>query len=111
MTNPDLPFVWVGSSQRDLQAMPLRVRRDIGQALHAIRQGVTDPAVRPVRTYRREDIVMVVIRRYRRVTHAALFALCEDTVWVLRGRPEQARAVLAESRPRRAGVRPARRRR
>ncbi len=111
MTNPDLPFVWVGSSQCDLRAMPLRVRRDIGQALHAMHHGVTDPAVRPVRTYRPEDPIMAVVRRYRRVTHQAVFALFDDTVWVLRGYPEQSKATLPESRPRRTAARPARRRR
>jgi phage-related protein len=111
MTNPDLPFVWVGASQCDLRAMPLCVRRDIGQALHAMHQGVTDPAVRPVRTYRREDPIMEVSRRYRRVTHRVVFALYDNAVWVLRGYPEQSKAALPEPRPRRAGARPARRRR
>jgi phage-related protein len=109
MTNPDLPFVWVGSSQRDLRAMPQCVRRDIGQALHAVQQGMTDPAARPTRTYRGEP-PMEIVRRYRSVTHRAVYAIYDDAVWVLRGYPELTPAV---SRPKqkRTGARPARQRR
>jgi phage-related protein len=95
MTNPDRPFVWVGSTQSDLLAMPQQVRRDIGQALYAMQQGVTDPAARPVRTYRRE-LILEVVQRYRRVSHSAVYQPLESAVWVLRASPREADAATPE---------------
>jgi phage-related protein len=98
MTNPNRPFVWIGSSQSDLRAMPQRVRRDIGQALYAVQQGVTDPAARPLRTYR-EEPVMEIVKRYRSVTHRALYSRFDDAVYVLRAYPTE--STSANSKPNR----------
>ena len=35
--------IWVGSSRRDLRALPEEVRRSIGKGLYAAQQGMTDP--------------------------------------------------------------------
>lgn len=45
------PVVWIGSSRRDLRAMPLLVRRDIGQALYAAQRGETDPAAKALKGF------------------------------------------------------------
>ncbi|MGB9394127.1 MAG: hypothetical protein WCB32_05005 [Pseudolabrys sp.] len=37
-------IIWLGSSRRDLRALPEGVRRKIGQALYTAQQGETDPA-------------------------------------------------------------------
>lgn len=39
MSEAAKPVFWIGSSRRDLRAMPPQVRRDIGQALYAAQQG------------------------------------------------------------------------
>lgn len=44
MAEPLKPVVWIGSSRRDLRALPLLVRRAVGQALYAAQRGETDPA-------------------------------------------------------------------
>jgi phage-related protein len=43
------PVFWIGSSRRDLRAMPEQVRRDLGQALYTAQQGATDPAAKPLK--------------------------------------------------------------
>jgi phage-related protein len=108
MTNPDLPFVYVGTSRSNLLAMPPRVRRDIGQALHAVQHGVTDPAAKPLRTYRGEP-PMEIARRYRSVWHRAQYAIYDNAVWVLRGYPETSETV-SKPEAKRTGARLARRR-
>jgi phage-related protein len=45
------PVIWLGSSRRDLRAMPEQVRRDIGQALYTAQQGVTDPAAKALKGF------------------------------------------------------------
>jgi phage-related protein len=37
------PIVWMGSSRSDLSAMPEKVRKDFGGALHGIQEGRTPP--------------------------------------------------------------------
>ena len=36
---PKRPIVWMGSSRRDLSAMPDAVKKDFGGALHAVQEG------------------------------------------------------------------------
>jgi len=49
MTDAPKPVFWIGSSRRDLRAMPEQVRRDIGQALYTAQQGFTDPKAKPLK--------------------------------------------------------------
>jgi phage-related protein len=100
MTKPDVPFVWMGSTRRDLLAMSPRVRRDIGQALHAFQQGITDPAARPVRTYRGE-LILEIAKRYRNVKHSALYRRFDDAVWVLRAYPNGSDSAISKPKPNR----------
>jgi phage-related protein len=99
MTNPDEPFVWIGSTQGDLLAMPPRVRRDIGHALHAFQQGMIDPAAQPTRTSRGAPPILAVIKRYRNVKHHAHFSRYDDAVWVLRAYPAQSDAAASKAQP------------
>jgi phage-related protein len=41
MNSDKKPIIWMGSSQRDLIAMPDGVRKDFGGALHGIQEGRT----------------------------------------------------------------------
>lgn len=56
------PVLWVGSSRRDLRAMPDDVRRNIGQALYTAQQGGTDPAAKPLKGFGGARVMEIVER-------------------------------------------------
>jgi phage-related protein len=75
--------VWVGSSRRDLRALPQQIRKDIGQALYAAQQGVTDPAAKPLKGFGGTR-VMEIVERYRTDAYRAVYtAHFETTIYVL----------------------------
>jgi phage-related protein len=77
------PIIWIGSSRRDLREMPQQVRRDIGQALYAAQQGVTDPAAKPLKGFGGAR-VMEIVERYRTDAYRAVYtAHFENAVYVL----------------------------
>jgi phage-related protein len=77
------PVIWIGSSRRDLREMPQQVRRDIGQALYAAQQGVTDPAAKPLKGFGGAR-VMEIVEWYRTDTYRAVYtAHFENAVYVL----------------------------
>jgi phage-related protein len=77
------PVHWLGSSRRDLRKMPQQVRRDIGQALYAAQQGVTDPTAKPVKGFGGAR-VMEIVERYRTDAYRAVYtAHFESAVYVL----------------------------
>jgi phage-related protein len=77
------PVVWIGSSRRDLRAMPQQVRRDVGQALYAAQQGTTDPAAKPLKGFGGMR-VMEIVERYRTDAYRAVYtAHFENAVYVL----------------------------
>src|SRR5277367_5324258 len=45
------PVRWIGTTLRDLRAVPEEVRRDIGQALFAAQEGKTDPSAKPLKGF------------------------------------------------------------
>jgi phage-related protein len=77
------PVIWIGSSRRDLREMPQQVRRDIGQALYAAQQGVTDPAAKPLKGFGGAR-VMEIVERYRTDAYRAVYtANFDNAVYVL----------------------------
>lgn len=77
------PVVWIGSSRRDLRAMPQQVRRDIGQALYAAQQGVTDPAAKPLKGFGGTR-VMEIVERHRTDAYRAVYtAYFAGAIYVL----------------------------
>jgi phage-related protein len=77
------PVVWIGSSRRELREMPQQVRRDIGQALYAAQQGLTDPAAKPLKGFGGAR-VMEIVERYRTDAYRAVYtAHFENAVYVL----------------------------
>lgn len=54
------PVAWIRSSRRDLRAMPLQVRRDIGQALYAAQRGEMDPAAKPLKGFGGSKVLEIV---------------------------------------------------
>ena len=77
------PVIWIGSSRRDLRDMPQQVRRDIGQALYAAQQGLTDPAAKPLKGFGGAR-VMEIVERYRTDAYRAVYtAHFDNAVYVL----------------------------
>ena len=77
------PVFWIGSSRRDLRAMPQEVRRDIGQALYTAQQGATDPAAKPLKGFGGTR-VMEIVEHDRSGTYRAVYtAQLGNAVYVL----------------------------
>lgn len=77
------PVLWVGSSRRDLQAMPRQVRGDIGQALYTAQQGLTDPSAKPLKGFGGTR-VMEIVERYQTDAYRAVYtAHFETAIYVL----------------------------
>lgn len=83
MTATAKPVVWIGSSRRDLRAMPDQVRRDIGQALYAAQQGETDPAAKPLKGFGGTRVMEIVERDRSGAYRAVYTAHFADAVYVL----------------------------
>lgn len=77
------PVIWIGSSRADLRRLPQQVRRDIGQALYAAQQGMTDPSAKPLKGFGGTR-VMEIVERYRTDAYRAVYtAHFENAVYVL----------------------------
>jgi phage-related protein len=77
------PVIWLGSSRRDLRALPQQVRKDIGQALYAAQQGMTDPAAKPLKGFGGTR-VMEIVERYRTDAYRSVYtAHFADAIYVL----------------------------
>ncbi len=75
--------IWLGSSRRDLRAMPEGVRRNIGQALYTAQHGATDPAAKPLKGFGGTK-VMEIVERDRSGTFRAVYtAQLGDAIYVL----------------------------
>ncbi len=68
------PVVWMGSSLRDLQAFPRRVRRNIGLALRYAQLGGKHPDAEPLRGFRGAG-VLEVIEDYAGSTYRAIYTV------------------------------------
>jgi phage-related protein len=92
------PVIWIGSSRRDLREMPQQVRRDIGQALYAAQQGVTDPAAKPLKGFGGTR-VMEIVERYRTDAYRAVYAAhFENAVYVLHVFQKKSKSGIATPR-------------
>ena len=92
------PVIWIGSSRRDLREMPQQVRRDIGQALYAAQQGVTDPAAKPLKGFVGAR-VMEIVERYRTDAYRAVYtAHFENAVYVLHVFQKKSKSGIATPR-------------
>jgi phage-related protein len=90
---------WTGSSRRDLRAMPRQVRKDIGQALYAAQQGVTDPAAKPLKGFGGAR-VMEIVERYRTDAYRAVYtAHFENAVYVLHVFQKKSKHGIATPKP------------
>ncbi len=83
MTEAVKPVVWIGSSLRDLRAMPDQVRRDIGQALYTAQQGATDPAAKPLKGFGGARVMEIVERDPTGAYRAVYTVQFAEAVYVL----------------------------
>ena len=77
------PLAWVGSSRKDLKQFPREVRRDIGVALYAAQQGVTDPATKPLRGFGGGSVVEIIADHDGDTWRAVYTVRYRDAVYVL----------------------------
>jgi phage-related protein len=92
------PVIWHGSSRADLRAMPEQVRRDIGQALYAAQQGLTDPAAKPLKGFGAAR-VMEIVERHRGDAYRAVYtAHFENAVYVLHVFQKKSKTGIATPR-------------
>jgi phage-related protein len=93
------PLIWIGSSRRDLRAMPKKVRQDIGQALYAAQRGETDPAAKPLKGFGGWR-VMEVVERYSGDAYRAVYtAQFGEAVYVLHVFQKKSKSGIATPKP------------
>jgi phage-related protein len=74
---------WIGTSLKDMRALPLPVRRTFGYALYAAQLGERPPDAKPLKGFGGAG-VLEVIEDYRGDTYRAVYTVrFEDTVYVL----------------------------
>ena len=89
------PVIWLGSSRRDLRSLPQQVRRDFGQALYAVQQGMTDPAAKPLKGFGGTQ-VMEIVERYRTDAYRAVYTThFDNAVYVLHVFQKKSKAGIA----------------
>lgn len=77
------PVRWIGSSRKDIRAFPLKVRRDIGQALFTAQMGDIDPAAKPLKGFGGSR-VLEIVAPYSGDTWRAVYTVqFADVVYVL----------------------------
>jgi phage-related protein len=57
---PDKPLFWIGSSRKDLQALPAAVRQVFGYALRLAQQGKKHVAAKPLKGFHGASVLEVV---------------------------------------------------
>ena len=74
---------WIGTSRKDMQALPLPVRRTFGYALYAAQLGERPPDAKPLKGFGGAG-VLEVMEDYRGDTYRAVYTVrFEGTVYVL----------------------------
>jgi phage-related protein len=53
-------LIWIGSSRRDMRALPLGVRRAFGLALFAVQCGETPPTAKPLKGFGGAGVVELI---------------------------------------------------
>lgn len=74
---------WIGTSRKDMQALPLPVRRTFGYALYAAQLGERPPEAKPLKGFGGAG-VLEVIEGYRGDTYRAVYTVqFAGTVYML----------------------------
>jgi phage-related protein len=81
-TKPRL-VVWIGSSRRDMQAMPREVRRGFGVALYAVQIGVTPPIAKVLKGFGGAGVLELIEDDAAGTYRAVYTVRYSDAVYVL----------------------------
>ena len=91
------PPFWVGSSQRDLQAFPERVKDDIGTALSVAQFGDKHPSAKPWKVL--GGGIFEVVEDHRGDTYRAVYTVkFESAVYVLHAFQKKSPSGVATAR-------------
>ena len=110
-TKPRL-VVWIGSSRRDMQAMPRDVRRGFGVALYAVQIGVTPPIAKVLKGFGGAGVLELIEDDAAGTYRAVYTIIYSNAVYVLhvfqkkskRGKETSQRDIdLIKERLKRAG--------
>jgi phage-related protein len=83
MTNDEKPLFWIGSSRKDLLAMPKAVQREFGFALHLAQIGTRHPGAKILRGFGSAG-VLEVVEDFATDTYRAVYTVrFADAVYVL----------------------------
>jgi phage-related protein len=76
------PITWMGSSRKDLTAMPVAVKKDFGGALHSVQDGRTPDGAKPLKG--KAQGAMQLSEDHDGETYRAVYTVeLEDAVYVL----------------------------
>src|ERR1700756_108624 len=92
------PLRWIGSSYRDLVAMPRVVHRVFGYALSQIEDGHTPPSAKPL-THTAAGIMELVEDHDRNTYRAVYTARFPDAVYVLHCFQKKSKSGIATPKP------------
>jgi len=95
MSDNPKPIIWIGTSRRNLKALPKQVRSDIGQALYAAQLGETDPAAKPLKGFGGAR-VMEIVDRYDTNPYRAVYTVqFSDVIYVLHSFQKKSKSGIA----------------
>jgi phage-related protein len=89
------PFLWVGSSRKDVRSFPAAVRSDIGQALYAAQKGDTDPAAKPLKGFGGRGVLEIVSDHRRETWRSVYTVRFEGAIYVLHAFQKKSKSGIA----------------
>src|SRR5476649_3017564 len=92
---PLKPVIWIGPSQKDIRSFPEAVRRDIGQALYAAQQGMTDPAAKPLKGFGGHSVMEIVAPFDGNTWRTVYTVRFHGTVYVLHAFQKKSKSGIA----------------
>ena len=92
------PLIWMGSSRRDLRALPRQVRRDIGQALYAAQLGDIDPSAKPLKGFSGGSVIEIIADYSGNTWRAVYTVRLAEAIYVLHAFQKKSKKGIAPSR-------------
>ncbi|MHB1587833.1 MAG: type II toxin-antitoxin system RelE/ParE family toxin [Acidiferrobacteraceae bacterium] len=83
MTNKEKPLIWIGSSKRDLAALPVGVRKFFGHALDFAQRGMQHGAAKPLKGFGGAGVLEIIEDDAGGTYRAVYTVKFEEAVFVL----------------------------
>ena len=93
------PLVWVGSSKRDLKALPEEVQDDFGTALRVAQGGGRHSAAKPLRGFQGAKVLEVVEYFQKNAYRAVYTVALAGRVYVLHCFQKKSKSGIATPKP------------